>query len=592
MESYTKQWLCAWCLFGVTTPAVAFWQKTDEPTATTESPVKVQVQGADSVLADNLKAFLPSLRNLGCNSSPERLARFIDSATTKLQEGAEAVGYYAARFNLTPARQGNCLVLNIAVQAGEPVRVTRVAVQISGEGANLPEFRTIAATPPYQRGDILVHQRYEDFKSSLSRAANNLGFFDAQYITREIRVNPDTRQAEVTLHFDTGKRYRLGNVQVEQDVLADKYVQRYVRVKEGDVYQADKLLEQQRILEGSGYYSEVIVSGRYQQAANGAVPVEIQAQRRKRYSYKGSVGYGSDTGARVGAEMETHWVNNKGHKATVRGVVSRDTQGAGITYKVPLWQPEHEYTSLDVAVLRSAQEGFTALGTGVELNYNRRSPTDWQQTVFVKYVNETLDVSGQPEVRSQLGLAGVRVKKTQRDNLLNPTQGWLLAAEVQGAQQGVISDQSLLRGKVNGKYLHTRANRDKLLLSGALGSLASQSFEELPRELRFFAGGQNSVRGYAFEGLGETNAQGAVIGGRHLIEASVEYERPVHGKWSAATFVDAGNAFNNAAAMTMQVGAGVGVRYQSPLGPIRADIAAPKDNLSDVHFYFSLGPDL
>ncbi|MFN3785480.1 MAG: autotransporter assembly complex protein TamA, partial [Thiothrix sp.] len=267
-------------------------------------------------------------------------------------------------------------------------------------------------------------------------------------------------------------------------------------------------------------------------------------------------------------------------------------QGAGITYKVPLWQPEHEYTSLDVAVSRKVQQGVTAFGTGVELNYNRRSQTDWQQTVFVKYLNENLEVTGQPEVRSQLGLGGVRVKKTQRDDLLKPTQGWLLAAEVQGARRGVISDQSLLRGKVNGKYLHTRGKRDRLLLSGALGSLEAQTFEELPRELRFFAGGQNSVRGYAFEGLGATNAQGAVIGGRHLIEASVEYEYPVQGKWSAATFVDAGNAFNDATDLTMKVGAGIGVRYQSPLGPMRADIAVPKDDPNDVHFYFSLGPDL
>lgn len=552
----------------------------------------MQVQGADSVLAANLKAFLPSLRNLDCHSSPERIARFIDAAAAKLQEGAEAVGHYAARFNLTPARQADCLVLNIAVQPGEPVRVTRVEVQIGGEGAALPEFKSIAATPPYQRGDVLVHQRYEDFKSSLTRTANNLGFFDAKFLVREIRVDPAARQAEIRLHFDTGKRYRLGQVKVTQDILADKYLKRYVRVREGDVYQADQLLEQQRILESSGYYSEVLVSGRYQQAKDGAVPVEIQAQRRKRYSYKGSVGYGSDTGSRVGAELETHWVNDKGHKATLRGIVSRDSQGAGVLYKVPLWQPEHEYASLDVSALRVVEDGFTSLGKAVELNYNRRTEGDWQQTLFVKYVHDTISITGEPPSRSQLGLLGARVKKTKRDNLLAPTQGWQLAAELQGAQRGIISDQSLVRGKVNGKLLHTFANRDKLLLSGALGSVASQTFAELPRELRFFAGGQNSVRGYAFEGLGPTNANNIVVGGRHLVEASVEYERPIHGKWSAAAFVDAGNAFDDVAKMAMQVGAGVGVRYQSPLGPIRADIAAPKDEPSNVHFYFSLGPDL
>ncbi|QLQ30318.1 MAG: hypothetical protein HZT40_00315 [Candidatus Thiothrix singaporensis] len=119
---------------------------------------------------------MPSLRNLKCDSSNDRVARFIESATEKLQEGAQAMGYYDARFNVTSLRRENCWVLGVAVQPGQPVTVTQVDVTLTGSGKDLRDFQDIMATPPYHPGDVLVHKPYEDFKASLSRTANNLGF--------------------------------------------------------------------------------------------------------------------------------------------------------------------------------------------------------------------------------------------------------------------------------------------------------------------------------------------------------------------------------------------------------------------------------
>jgi Outer membrane protein len=365
------------------------------------------------------------------------------------------MGYYNARFNVTAVKQGNCLALHVAVQPGEPVRVTDVKVQVTGAGKDLPEFRSITAVLPYQKGDVLVHQRYEDFKASLNSTANRLGFFDAEYLIREIQVDPETRQAKVRLHFDTGKRYQVGKVTVEQDVLAEKYLNRYLRVREGDTYNTENLLKQQRILDGSGYYEEVQVSGAYQQAENGVVPVAINAQRRKRYTYSGRLGYGTDTGFRVETDMEAHWVNNKGHKLNAKGTLAQNEQSVEGSYKVPLWEPEHEYASLSGGVRYTDNNGIESEAFKVGVDYNRRNDHDWQQTVFVNYLDESTRLNSGDETRSQLTLGGVRVKKTKTDDLLFPTQGWQVAAEVQGAAEGVLSDQSVLQGKFNGKYLHT-----------------------------------------------------------------------------------------------------------------------------------------
>ncbi len=582
------------CLLSMATPgSAAFFQQTEDGADDKgDSPIKVNVQGANESLADNLKAFMPSLRYLKCDSAADRVNRFIESATEKMQEGAEAMGYYDARFNITPARQASCLALNVAVQPGEPVKVTIVDVQVSGPGKDLPEFRDIVAKPPYQTGDVLVHQHYEDFKTSLSRTANNLGFFDAEYKTREILVNPDTRQAQVKIHFETGSRYQVGKVTVTQDVLDQKHLNRYVRVHEGGIYDAAEILKQQRILEGSGYYGDVQVTSRYQQAENGQVPVEIDAKRRKRYSYTGKVGYGSDTGVRTEADMDIHWVNAKGHKINAKGVAGKKEQSVEASYKVPLWEPEHEYTSASIGWQKSDNDDIKSEAAKLGVDYNRRNENDWQQTVFINFLDETTEVNGSAPTNTQLTLFGVRAKKTKSDDPLFPANGWLLAAEVQGAHDKVFSDQSLMQAKVQGKYLRTFDNKDKLILQGAAGSTAIDELDDMPKSLRFFAGGQNSVRGYDFESLGEVDENGDVIGGKHLLTTSVEYEHPLVGKWSGAAFVDAGNAFDSPADATLKTGAGVGVRWRSPLGPVRADIAVPTDNTGDPHFYFSLGPDL
>lgn len=599
------------CLFGLPVSGYAafFQQSEEEPAAEEELPVKVRsIQGASGELAKNLRAYMPSTRRLQCDSPRSRVDLLVESAEEKLHEGAEAVGYYDARFQVTPARQGDCWVLDVTVQPGQPVKVIAVNVRITREGEpleardldeaqELKELLILRGRKPYRQGDVLVHQPYEDYKSSLNRAANNLGFFDAEYQAREILVNKQRREATVNLHFELNERYRIGKVAVEQDVLAPKYLQRYLKVEEGKPYNVADLLRQQRVLDGSSYYRDVRVRGLYEQADDGQIPVNISAERRKRYTYTGQFGYGTDTGFRTEASMDIHWVNDKGHKLTTRGQLGQEEQSVEATYKVPLWTPESEYTSLSGGWQHTDNDDIESEAFKLGLEYHRVNRADWQQTLFISYLDETTQVEGEPETHSQLTLLGARVEKTERDDLLFPTKGWQLTAGLQGAHDALLSDQTLLRGELLGKHLTTfeqdKGRRSKLILRGSAGALMTDDFNEVPKSLRFFAGGQNSVRGYDFESLGETDSDGDVIGGKYLLTAGVEYEHPTSvDNLGAAVFVDTGNAFNDTDGLNLETGFGVGVRYKSPLGPIRADLASPVDDPGDIHFYFSLGPDL
>lgn len=560
--------------------------------AAEKSPVKVNVSGAPESLADNLKAHLPSLRNLDCQSGADRVERFIEAAQDKLAGGAEAMGYFSSVFKVTPARQSDCWVLNIAVEPGEPVRVRAVDIELAGDGRTLPVFQEMMASPPYKTGDVLVTQPYEDFKSGLSSAASRLGFFDAGFKERRIAVNPDTLTADVKLHFETGKRYRIGKVTVEQEVLEQRYIDRYIRLKEGDIYDSDALLAQRRLLEGSGYYKDVQVSSRFGQAENGLVPVSIKAVRNKRYRYTANIGYASDTGVRAEGGMEARWVNRKGHKLDGKFRFSQHDPAVALTYKVPLWQPEHEYASISGGWSMSDNNDIRGEKLELEFNYNRRNSSDWQQTAFISFLDEQTEIQGGATTNSRLTLLGARVSKKVSDDTLFPTQGWRLQAEVKGAHDSILSDISLLQSGLEGKYLYTFNHKGKLITRGAFGASWTNEFDELPKSLRYFAGGQSSVRGYDFESIGARDAEGHVVGGHNLIVASFEYEYPVTEKISAAAFVDAGAAFDDWDNFGFDVGVGIGARYKSPLGPVRVDLAVPENDMSDVHFYFSLGPDL
>ncbi len=558
----------------------------------TESPIDVEVSGAPEALADNVKAYLPSLRQLKCDSTEERVQRFIESSDEKLIEGAEAMGYFAAKFQMTSARKGGCWQLNIAVEPGLPVRIREQNINLDGDGKALEAFVELMADPPYEKGDIFVNSGYEDFKTKLGRTANRLGFFDAEFIKRRVLVNIDNRTADIELSFKTGKRYQFGEVTVEQDVLDPRFIERYIRVEKGQTYDSDVLLAQRRVLESSGYYKDIQVSTRFNEAENQQVPVEITTLRRDRYTYSATVGYATDTNIRIETGMEAHWVNRRGHKMEGKLLLSEKDPAIGAVYTVPLWDPENEYASFAVDWSMSDNDDIKGEKLEFELNYNRLNDSGWKQTAFVTFLDETTQVDGEPEVRSQLTLLGARVSKTERDDALFPTEGWRVRAEVQGAHDSILSDLTLLQASLDGKYLYTFEHEGKAIVRGEFGTSMIDEFSSLPKSLRFFTGGQNSVRGHGFETIGDKDAEGNVVGGKHKLVLSTEYEYPITESISLAAFVDAGSSFDEWNDFGFSTGYGMGARYKSPLGPIRLDLAVPDDDPSDVHFYFSLGPDL
>ena len=160
------------------------------------------------------------------------------------------------------------------------------------------------------------------------------------------------------------------------------------------------------------------------------------------------------------------------------------------------------------------------------------------------------------------------------------------------AVESALSDTTFVQVRAEGKWLAKVKDKGRFITRAALGAMTVDEFDALPPELRFFAGGDRSIRGFDYQQIGETNAEGGVIGGEYAAVASAEYEHYFLGNWGAAAFVDAGDAFTSR--FDVNVGTGIGLRWKSPVGLVRIDVAygVVTDLEKEWRIHVVIGPDL
>jgi len=182
------------------------------------------------------------------------------------------------------------------------------------------------------------------------------------------------------------------------------------------------------------------------------------------------------------------------------------------------------------------------------------------------------------------------------DDRLYTRRGHKVQFEMRGALDNIGSNTSFWQARLNGTLIQQIFKKGRVIARGDSGysfiSLLEGNFHELPPSMRFFAGGDRSVRGYDYQTLGPKNEQDQVIGGKYLLVGSLEYEHKILDKWHLATFFDIGNAFNGFSESLKQ-GTGLGIRWQSPVGLIRVDLAAALSEMDyPLRLHITMGPDL
>ncbi len=558
------------------------------------SPVKaqqtsplLQVSGAPADLERNIHA-LVSLTGLACDTSPARLNQSLPGIRQNLQRASRALGYYQLTSELTITRTAECWTLTIAVVPGEPVTVANIAINIDSSQSL---FVRSSGTLPIRSGDVLNHAAYERIKSDLSAAAVEQGFFAARIASSQLLLDLETNSAEIVIDFSPGERYRFGQINIAPlEELSDDFIRRYIKFSSDSFYSAEALIELRNSLNESLYFGEVTVTPSLNEATAQRVPIEVGLRMRPQHEYAAGVGVTTDIGPRVRLDYEDRYLNDAGHKLDVRSGASPLQQNLAATYLIPMTNPVTERLQISSGFLREDNDTYQNLTTRLAVSYSFINSFNWQQNYFTNYQHDDYTLNEDVQVADIL-LAGVNISRTSADDALYPTRGWRLFAQLSGASSDLLSTTTFLQLNLSGKLIES-IGPGRFLFKFDVGTSLVDDLFELPVSLKYFSGGDQSVRGYRYQSLGPTNAIGEVEGGKHAVSAGVEYDFPVANNWKMALFTDVGNAFNDWDDYKLNQSIGLGIRWLSPIGPIRVDLASALDEDSKLRLHVTMGPDL
>lgn len=563
------------------------------PGLTWAQQVEVNVEGDYPQLQDNAEAFLGEVEGRSAGS----LRRYASTAEAQVEEALRALGYYSPMIQWevveqpgddeTPAR------LVLTVQPGEPIRVRSRQVSIEGPASRDPDFVGTLPEKPSE-GDVLNHGQYSTLRQTIQNRATRLGYFDGEFTTRRLEVNPEQHTADISLVFRSGVRYRLGEVSFKEGHgFEEQLLEQFVRFEPGEIYHADKVARLSGDLSNSGYFSGVDIDASPGKAEEGVIPVSVDLTTRPPRSVAAGVGFSTDVGPRFSGNWREHWVNPMGHRRGAQTELSVPRQNVGAWYELPLDPPMTDSIRLSAGYQREDIEDVESELLTLGQQWKHQLDNGWLQVASIRWEGERFRIGDDDPEQSSLLLPGLGYSKLQADSPLDPSRGYRIQFDVTGSHRAVISDVDILHANVLVKGLYTLADNHRFLSRFQFGGVATNRFSDVPPSLRFFAGGDQTVRGYGYETLSPRNSEDVAIGGRYLMVGSVEYQYEFTENWRVAAFVDEGNAMDDLSD-PLATGAGVGIRWISPVGPLRLDVAKGLDPEfgGEWRVHFSMGPEL
>ena len=550
----------------------------------------VRFSGLDAAQEANARALMPIVE-ADCATSRWRVERLFRDADENLENALRALGYYGAEISKELDWEEDCWVATFDVTVGDPVRYRTVDVRVDDEPIERADMPPAAVDRLPHRGDILNHGEYERLKRSIVDHFSNQGYFDAEFKQSEVVVDPETASADLYLYLDSGSRYRFGDITFSEGILRESLLRRYTDVQEGDYFSAVNIAELYESLNGSGYFGSVSIRTDTVDKDSLTVPLRVSLTPGKRRVYTAGAGFSTDTGPQGRLGYINRRRNDKGHQFEARLLASKtDSELTGF-YRWPVRDPRTDWMSIVGGFQHQDTDTAENDTFTIGVLRTKRFSQNWIWTRYADYAYEDFTI-GEQDDTSQLVILGTGFESAIGREVSRSTAGRRLSLDIRGSSDWIASDTSFLQVTANAKWLYSLSDKTRLFLRGKLGTTVKEDLTELPASVRFFAGGDRSVRGYDFESLGPVDSTGAVIGGSHIVEASIEFDRLVRGNWTVAAFVDTGSAFSSDRP-EFSTGVGVGLRWYSPVGPVRFDIAHPLDDPDrDFRLHITLGPDL
>ena len=559
----------------------------------------LKITGVSGSLSRNIEAHLGSLPT----SKVQRRA-FVFNAEDNVNAALNSLGYYHAKIHQeVNNNQDAPWLLSLTITPGEPTLIEWVDLHFDGEILDDSFILQWLDKLDIKPGDRLNHGKYEQVKSQLITLAVARGYFDGKYIKSSIEVNRDMNTAKITLHYDSGLRYHMGAVSFDGHTLQDGFLDELIPFEDNSPYSTGSLSRLNRELLDTSYFSNIKVLPQIDKAVGLDVPIKVELSPKPSHSIE--LGFGVDIGntkdnnvePRVSVNWRTPQINSYGHSQETSLEWSPDRPKYLTTYTIPLTHPLDDQLKFRFGMLRD-KYGVTQVYDAEQKKYSNTGELEGSKGLVAVIRQQRLShnwllsysVEGMKEYYTQSDidyspkflLFGASISKTSRgDNTLDPKSGFFQHYSIEYANPNLGSAIQLTRLQTKYKWIETFFDKHRIVSRLDLGvNLADEAdLALIPPSLRYFAGGDQSIRGYSYQELGpyieyensEGNKAREVVGGRYLMVGSVEYQYYVTPTWRVGTFIDAGNAFDvNQIEPIVSVGGGL--HWISPIGPIKLDL--------------------
>ncbi len=554
--------------------------------------VRVRLEGLSGELEDNAEVFVKtaSAGGLTALSTFDRIR--IEKA---VRDALSALGYFSPELESSWEDGESEAVLNVKVEKGDPVTIAATQIRIEGEGSGEPFFDPILERAP-KVGSVLNQSDYDSIKNQLLKSAIEHGYFKSQFTEHQLGVQRATRKSYWKLTLETGPRFHFGEVTFKGSQIEEEYLRALIPFEKGEPYTNERFSRLTQNLNDTGWFSTVVVVPQAEEAdENHEMPISATVVPRIRNTVDVGVGFSTDGGPHSSLHWSRPWINSRGWSLDVDLDIDRKEPSAGMEFKIPLarnplehyWTVSAQYEKED---LNDTESDQIDIGVARHWKYENR----WQRDVHVHLLHNSFTQAGISH-STLIVYPGIQFERTRTRGGPFPTWGDAQRYGVDVAREGFLSDVSFVRFTLHNAWVRTPWEGHRFVARATFGWLETDSFSRIPPDLRFFAGGDRSLRGYDYKSVSPTDSRGRLTGAKKMLTASIEYQKHLTGPWWLAGFVDGGEAVNTFTNVRWKIGVGTGIRWVSPIGPIKLDVAFPTDDgfsLKNAHLYFALGTEL
>jgi translocation and assembly module TamA len=554
---------------------------------------RIELSGVTGERKQNIELYLSSIAASEINPS----ARFKNRVNRDIKLALRGLGYYQVVVDFEDKHKGKDYVLQAKITANKYVYIETNDIRIIGGAANDTQFLQLLKNAAPKKGERLHHGKYENYKSELLSLANRKGFFDAKFERTELVVTPGDRRGTVKLFFNSGVRYKFGDITFHGSQINRGRLRSLLTFRKGDHYSARLLGELSQALSTTNWFSSINLEADVENRKDGVLPLRVELTPSMRNVVEAGIGYVSystdNKGLRLKGKWDKPWLNDRGHSLSSELALSLPEKTLETRYKMPLRNVTNDYYQFTFKYtdLKDPEKDIDSQEINLAAERNWLLKSGWNRTASVRALYENF-IQGSQDDQSLLLLPGLSFSRGTNSggNMPETADFYSLSMEVANKALASETDFVLFRGRAGWIGNWSIDQRWLVRLDG--GFILQASVLDVPPSMRFFAGGDNSLRGFAYKEVAPLDEQDLFLGGTRLATANLEYQYRVKGDWWLALFTDHGSAWNDKP--DWQHSVGIGARWASPIGPLRIDLAFPinSDIQSGLRLHFTLGPEL